>query len=65
MTNDQTHDHGNTPAARPATSDDGRSERTEHHDADPETITEDAIEFFGDDGETGSPTSDADAPPPG
>jgi hypothetical protein len=39
-------------------------------DIDPDTVIEDAIKFFGDEGDTGdavgSPASDADAPaPPG
>lgn len=38
----------------------------EYSEVDPETVTDDAIEYFSDDpGAADSPASDADAPPPG
>jgi len=38
----------------------------EYEDVDPDQITENALEYFGEEpGDADSPTADADAPPPG
>lgn len=42
-----------------------RDELDEYEELDADKITEDAIEYFDEPTEADSPTSDADAPPPG
>jgi hypothetical protein len=64
------------PSSRPAdTPDDSVPERTEapahehreeYSEVDPETVVDDAIDYFSDEpGAADSPAADADAPPPG
>ena len=57
-----------TPSRPPssAESNDAADAREEYADLDPDTMTEDAIDYFEDaPDEPDTPTADADAPPPG